>query len=114
MLILAIAIPFISGCKEEDNKCKLVVIVQDVTNSSIRIPGATINISKGSGSVKANGVSDSQGEAHFTFDNEAILDINVSLPLNNGTTRYGTSTVRLIPGETVEKQVLLQLAEITK
>ena len=111
MLILAIAIPFISGCKEEDNKCKLVVIVQDVTDSSIRIPGVTINISKGSGSVKANGVTDSKGEAHFTFDNEAILDINVSLP---GTTRSGKSTVRLIPGETVEKQVLLQLAEITK
>ena len=92
----------------------MVVIVQDVTNSSIRIPGATINISKGSGSVKANGVSDSKGEANFVFDNEAILDINVSLPLNNGTTRYGTSTVRLIPGETVENQVLLQLAEITK
>ena len=111
MLILAIAIPFISGCKEEDNKCKLVVIVQDVTDSSIRIPGVTINISKGSGSVKANGITDSKGEAHFTFDNEAILDINVSLP---GTTRSGKSTVRLIPGETVEKQVLLQLAEITK
>lgn len=111
MLILAITIPFISGCKEEDNKCKLVVIVKDVTDSSIRIPEATINISKGSGSVKANGITDSKGEAHFTFDNEAILDINVSLP---GTTRSGKSTVRLIPGETVEKEVLLQLAEITK
>lgn len=114
MLILAIAIPFISGCKEEDNKCKLVVIVQDVTDNSIRIPGVTINISKNAGSVKANGITDSKGEAHFTFDNEAILDINVSLPLENGKTRYGKSTVRLVPGETVEKQVLLQLAENTK
>ena len=77
MLILAIAIPFISGCKEEDNRCKLLVIVQDVNDTSIRIPGATINISKGSGSVKANGVSDSKGEANFVFDNEAILDINM-------------------------------------
>lgn len=113
MLILAIAIPFISGCKEEDNKCKLVVIVQDVTDSSIRIPGVTINISKGSGSVKANGITDSKGEAHFTFDNEAILDINVSKTYGDDT-RYGKSTVRLVPGETVEKQVLLQLVEITK
>lgn len=111
MLILAIAIPFISGCKEEDNRCKLLVVVQDVNDTSIRIPGATINISKNAGSVKANGVSDSKGEANFVFDNEAILDINVSLPLDNGKTRYGKSTVRLVPGETVEKQVLLQLAE---
>jgi hypothetical protein len=111
LLILAIAIPFISGCKEEDNRCKLLVVVQDVNDTSIRIPGATISISKNAGSVKANGVTNSKGEANFVFDNEAILDINVSLPLDNGKTRYGKSTVRLVPGETVEKQVLLQLAE---
>lgn len=108
MLILAIAIPFISGCKEDDNRCKLVVIVQDVTDTSIRIPGATISISKDAGSVKADGVTDSKGEANFVFDNEAILDINVSITDELGYTRYGKSTVRLVPGETVEKQVLLQ------
>ncbi len=108
MLILAIAIPFISGCKEDDNRCKLVVIVQDVTDTSIRIPGATISISKDAGSVKADGVTDSKGEANFVFDNEAILDINVSITDTLGYTRYGKSTVRLVPGETVEKQVLLQ------
>lgn len=109
MLILSIAIPFISGCKEDDNRCKLVVIVQDVTDTSIRVPGVTISISKESGSVKANGVTDSQGEANFVFDNEAILDINVSKSDTSGhNTRYGKSTVRLVPGETVTKEVLLQ------
>jgi hypothetical protein len=109
MLILSIAIPFISGCKEDDNRCKLVVIVQDVTDTSIRVPGVTISISKESGSVKANGVTDSQGEANFVFDNEAILDINVSKSDTSGNnTRYGKSTVRLISGETVTKEVLLQ------
>ena len=107
MLLLAIAIPFLSGCKE-DNKCRLVVKVVDVTNTSIVIPGASIEISKESGSVKAEGITDSKGEAFFTFDNEAILDINVSKTDNVGYTRYGKSTVRLVPGETEEKQVLLQ------
>ena len=107
MLVLAIAIPFLSGCKE-DNKCKLIVKVVDVTNTSIVIPEATISISKESGSVKADGITDSKGEAFFTFDNEAILDINVTKIDNLGHTRIGKSTVRLIPGETVEKLVLLQ------
>ncbi|MDD2191808.1 MAG: hypothetical protein PHO12_04640 [Bacteroidales bacterium] len=107
MLVLAIAIPFLSGCKE-DNKCKLIVKVVDVTNTSIVIPEATISISKESGSVKADGITDIKGEAFFTFDNEAILDINVTKIDNLGYTRVGKSTVRLIPGETVEKLVLLQ------
>lgn len=107
MLILALTIPFFSGCKE-DNKCKLVVKVVDVTNTSMIISGANINISKAEGSVNAEGITDSKGEAFFTFDNEAILDINVSKTDELNYTRYGKSTVRLIPGETVEKQVLLQ------
>ena len=107
MLVLALAIPFFSGCKE-DNKCRLTVKVQDVTNTSIVIPGAKIVISKEQGSVRAEGTTDSKGEAYFTFDNEAILDIIVEKKDENNYTRYGKSTVRLIPGETVEKQVLLQ------
>ena len=107
MLVLAIAIPFLSGCKE-DTKCKLVVKVVDVGDTSIVIPGATINISKESGSVKAEGITDSKGEAFFTFENEAILDIFVTKTDAANYTRQGKSTVRLIPGETQEKQVLLQ------
>ena len=108
MLVLAIAIPFLSGCKE-DTKCRLVVKVGDVTNTAIVIPGASISISKDAGNVKAEGISDSKGEAFFTFDNEAILDINVSKKDATNYTRFGKSTVRLVPGETQEKQVLLQL-----
>jgi 3-hydroxymyristoyl/3-hydroxydecanoyl-(acyl carrier protein) dehydratase len=107
MLVLTLAIPFFSGCKE-DNKCRLTVKVQDVTNTSIVIPSAKIVISKEQGSVRAEGTTDSKGEAYFTFDNEAILDINVEKKDENNYTRFGKSTVRLIPGETVEKQVLLQ------
>lgn len=107
MLVLAIVTPFLSGCKE-DNKCRLVVKVVDVTNTSIVIPDAYIEISKDAGSINAEGKTDIKGEAYFTFDHEAILDINVGKTDDVGYTRYGKSTVRLIPGETVEKLVLLQ------
>lgn len=109
MFILTLAIPFISGCKEDDNRCKLVVTVQDVTDTSIRIPDAKVIISKDAGSIRDSSFTDSKGEANFVFDNEAILDINVSKSDTAGqNTRYGKSTVRLVPGETVTKEVLLQ------
>lgn len=96
------------GCKE-DNSCKLVVVVKDVKDTSILIPKAKITIKKDPGNIVREGVSDSKGEAYFTFDNEAIFDIFVEKTDATGYTRYGKSTVRLIPGETVTRDVLLQL-----
>ncbi len=107
VLVLALTTFFFSACKD-DTKCRLTVKVQDVQNTQIVIPNAKIVISKEQGSVRAEGTTDSKGEAFFTFDHEAILDINVEKKYPDGSTRYGKATVRLIPGETVEKQVLLQ------
>ncbi|MDR0790049.1 MAG: hypothetical protein LBO06_04555 [Bacteroidales bacterium] len=97
----------------EDTECRLKVIVKDVTNQSHRISNATIHIGKESGSVKQDGVSDANGEAFFTFDMEAIMDINVEYIIRDTTgavvvNRIGKSTVRLVAGELVEKDVLLQ------
>jgi hypothetical protein len=96
------------GCKE-DKSCKLVVVVKDVKDPSILIPKAKILIKKDPGNITREGISDSNGEAYFTFDNEAIFDIFVEKTDQTGYTRYGKSTVRLIPGETVTREVLLQL-----
>ncbi|MDR0972064.1 MAG: hypothetical protein LBM25_06750 [Bacteroidales bacterium] len=106
--IFSFALILFSSCQEEDNNCRLKVKVQDLNDPSIVISGVKIDISKEAGSVKATGYSDMNGEALFTFDYEAILDINVVKEVDDTLyERKGKSTVRLIPGETVEKQVLL-------
>ncbi|MBP1630338.1 MAG: hypothetical protein H6Q15_1231 [Bacteroidetes bacterium] len=112
-LLLLVSVPFLSGCKEEDNSCKLKVMVKQAANPAVRVPGAKIVIAKESSYIKREGVTDSQGEAFFSFDNEAIFDINVNYQVFDTTgalvsTSTGKSTVRLVPGETVEKEVLIQ------
>ncbi len=110
-LLAAVALffaPMFTSCSEDElDGCGLTVVVKDATNTSNLLKGATISISKESGSVKRDGVSDANGEAYFFFDNEAILDINVSYG-EAPNTRYGKSTVRLKYGEVVRKEVLVQ------
>jgi hypothetical protein len=105
-VFLACVIVSFSSCKD-DNKCKLVVTVLDVTNTSEVISGVKVVVAKGSSAVHEEGITDSKGEARFTFENEAILDIEVSKTDVIGYTRTGKSTVRLLEGETVSKQVYL-------
>ena len=112
-LLLLVSVPFLSGCKEEDNSCKLKVMVKKASDPAVRVPGAKIVINKASGNITREGVTDSHGEAFFTFDNEAIFDINVNYQVFDSTgalesTSTGKSTVKLVPGETVEKEVLIQ------
>lgn len=100
--------PIFSSCSDDElDGCGLTVVVKDAANTSNLLQGATISISKESGSVKRDGVSDANGEAYFFFDNEAILDIDVSYG-EAPNTRYGKSTVRLKYGEVVRKEVLVQ------
>lgn len=106
-LALAISIPLLSGCKEEDKTCKVIVTVRDIADSSIRISGAKVKLSKENSFIKAEGVTDLKGEAFFSFANEAILDIEVIYTAPNGDVRHGKSTVRLRQGETERKDVLL-------
>lgn len=104
--------PLFSSCAEEGlDGCGLTVVVKDAKDTSKKYSNATVNISKESGSVKRTGTTQSNGEAYFFFDNEAILDIFVThvsedeMPV----TRTGKSTVRLKDGEVVTKEVLIQL-----
>jgi hypothetical protein len=107
-----------NACKD-DSDCRLKVIVKDVKTGNARIVGAKISIGKGSSNVKpleepqvdGSYYSDANGEAFFTYEMEAIWDINVeyydSVPPAH--LRIGKATVRLKAGELVEQEVLLQL-----
>ncbi|MDR1846560.1 MAG: hypothetical protein LBR17_00360 [Bacteroidales bacterium] len=113
-LSLVIVFAFITGVFScaEDTECRLKVVVKDAYTQA-RIPNINVHVGKGSGSVKDDGVSDANGEAFFTFEMEAIMDITISAIVYNENgvpigTRQGKSTVRLIAGELVEKDVLLQ------
>ena len=104
--------PLFSSCAEKElDGCGLTVVVKDAKNPSKTYAGATVNISKDSGSVKRTGKTESNGEAYFVFDNEAILDIFVTHVSEDAmpVTRTGKSTVRLKDGEVVVKDVLIQL-----
>lgn len=99
--------PLFSSCKDDEiDGCGLTVVVKDATNPSQRIAGATITISKESGSVRRTGISDTNGAAYFFFDNEAIFDIDVEYT-PDVVTRRGKSTVRLKYNEIVTKDVLV-------
>jgi hypothetical protein len=104
--------PIFSSCAEDKlDGCGLTVVVKDAKNPSKTYAGTTVNISKDSGSVKRTGKTESNGEAYFVFDNEAILDIFVTHVSEDAmpVTRTGKSTVRLKDGEVVVKDVLIQL-----
>lgn len=107
LILLSCIIVSFSSCKD-DEKCKLVVTVLDVSNTSQVISGVKLVVAKGSSYVHEEGITDSKGEARFTFENEAILDIEATLTdQTTGYTRKGKSTVRLEEGKTVTKQVYL-------
>ncbi|MCF0211087.1 MAG: hypothetical protein HUK18_07285 [Bacteroidales bacterium] len=101
--LFCVAIPCFQSCNDDLDGCGLTVVVQDASTGA-RLQNATIHISKESGSIKKDGVSDVNGEAYFFFDNEAIFDINVTYAEG---TRQGTSTVRLKYNEVVTKEVLV-------
>jgi len=57
--------------------------------------------------VKANGNSDSNGDVSFVFKLPAIYDIRATSVVGTKTL-VGTSIIKLIEGETVEKTVTVQ------
>ena len=96
-----------SGCSDDElDGCGLTIVVKDATQPDVRLENARITVSKESGSIRREGVSDKNGEAYFFFDNEAIFDIDVAYG-EEPFIRRGKSTVRLKHGEVVTKEVLV-------
>lgn len=114
VLALMLVSPLFMACGDDEiDGCGLTVVVKDATNTSKRLTGAQITISKEAGDVRRTGTSDVNGEAYFFFDNEAIFDIDVTYSYIDSTispdpqVRRGKSTVRLKYNETITKDVLV-------
>jgi len=113
LLIVAVIslITLMSTCKK-DTECKAVVTVKYYYDTTIVVPGAIVNISKGD--VSSKGTSDGSGIYNATFKLEAILDVeadkdtativhNPPVPVLTG-----KAVIRLQPGKTIYKTVFIQ------
>jgi len=108
LLITAIAIIF-TTCKK-DKECKAIITVKKLSDTLIVVPQAEVEIHKSD--VYARGVSDGNGQFHYTFTLEAILDVDAILRIpadsvNPADSLTGYSIIRLIPGKTAYKTVFV-------
>ena len=101
-----------SSCQKE--KETIVVITIKDTSGNV-VPGATVKLFPDytpssvtgfypSESLTKIEVTDTQGRVQFTYELEAILNINVS-KVNGNDTLNGVSVVRLLKEKTVTKTV---------
>ena len=107
-LFLLIAVVAISGCTTKEAKV-LITILHDVehvdpSDGSITVmeepvQGATVRVYFQTGNIDENANTDIQGQVEFTFENIAILDMDVTY-LQQQITRQ--SAVRLEEDETIE------------
>lgn len=106
---------------EDDTSCRLKIFVTS-DNSTKRMPNINVHVGKENGSVTRDGITDANGEVFFTFDLEAILDVDANYTYDSivmvpqlydtiydtvAFERTGKSTTRLKPGELVEIEVRL-------
>jgi len=113
-LIWTLAILFsilFHSCRKEDTTC--FVVIKVVRLDGLVVSGANVKIT--SNFANTNGVNplasylpavkvtDSEGKAEFQFKYQAILDVEASSVFGTG-----NSIVKLQPGETVSKTVVIQ------
>lgn len=106
---------------DKDTNCYLDVNVVDAGTvnpisgeiiAGPSIPGAEVEVYQDGGTVHANGVTDGDGIYSTYFDAPAIVKIRARLQLYTPTGqsagyREGTTSVRLIEGETITAKVTL-------
>ena len=102
-LMSLIAFSF-STCKK-DTSCEALITVKLQSDTSVIVPAAIVELKKAD--VYIDGVSDASGQFRHTFKLEAILDVYAEKD-NPGDTLRGLTVIRLKPGETVGKTVLIQ------
>jgi hypothetical protein len=113
-LFLFLALTTLTGihsCKRPDETC--IVVIRVVRVDGVTVSGANVKLT--SNYANTNGtnplasylpavkVTDSEGKAEFQFKYQAILDVEASSVFGTG-----TSIVKLMPGETVSKTVIIQ------
>ncbi len=104
------ALIFSNSCKK-DTDCKCVITVKHLSDTNKIMKQCSVYVGKYA--VSQNAFTDEAGQVRLTFENEAILDIFAQIdtssdPLFN---RYlkGQGSIRLLPGETVQKSVFLSV-----
>lgn len=100
----------IFSCKKKETGCDAVVTVTDTTGKVVS--GALVILSQDSvvnqntgvkASVHKESTTDGYGQAYFSFDKEAVLNIEAS----KGSLE-GRDYIRLEPGASVEKTVKIK------
>jgi len=117
LIAVALAITF-SECKK-DESCKVrIICCQSNTgvDTGAVIPMCNVEIGKDDYADYAHtvGVADASGVFEYTFKLEALLDVEANATVTetvNGVPEQfeyaGVGQIKLIPGETVEKTILL-------
>jgi hypothetical protein len=103
------------SCTKETD-CKAVVRCLDSSGVN-RVANATVELfalvksadgkTTYTSDVRADGISDADGEARFTFKLPAILDIRATLATGTRTLS-GAGIIKLEEGKTIEKEVTLR------
>jgi len=106
----------LSNCKK-DTACKAVITVKLLSDTNIVVPFVLVKVNKqsvpGAEYYNVEGYTDRLGQFKYTFPLEAILDVNTRLdtntdPLQQPEWIVGEGTLRLKPGETVQKSIFMQ------
>ena len=112
---LVLSIMILSSCTKESNPTVGVVIVVDQQKSPISDARVTLSINddlvsnQGAtpiGDLTRTEYTDVQGRVEFTYELEAIFDINIQ-KLSGNDTLIGQNMIALVRGETVTKQVTI-------
>lgn len=96
--MLALATFLFAGCKK-NTECKATIKVVDPAGAAVA--GASVNLTYGD--VTDIQITDGSGKTYHTFELQAIL--NIKATHNNFPADTATGTIRLEPGENVEKTV---------
>ena len=110
-LFLAAITLFLSACAK-DKETIALIIVKDSSGQIVSNAGVTLSpdptISSGGlypeSSLTKSKTTDSNGRASFTYELEAILNVEVSKLIGN-TTYTGSNIIRLQRGKTIKKVI---------
>jgi len=95
--ILLVILIFAGYSCKKDESIKVIITVKYL-NSQTPVPSALVRLSKKD--IRVEKITNSNGIAEFEFENEAILDVEAI-----SGNYYGTTVVKLVSGETINKTV---------
>lgn len=102
-LLLCLIMLGISSCRKKDSTCYALITVTDAGGASVSGANVHLHANSVSGQVEATGTTDGAGQITFDFKLQAIFNVDAD---KGGL--MGSGIVKLEPGETVEKTVIIQ------